>query len=178
MFHPSTERLIEYWNSRKTAGRVPARANIHPGDFTEVLSQVFIAGREMRGRYPVRLAGGFIAELHRRDIGGENLLDLWTLDSRAAVIEALETARIRGEACVLPTELVADGGAPVIMETTLLPLTGPDGAIDRYLGLYQPKTMIGRLEGRPVTALRLVEQTALTMRPGLRLVALDGRRIA
>src|SRR4051812_44836976 len=59
MFHPSTERLIDYWRSKSVNGGVPARAAINPGDFPDLLPQVLILGRDAKGRYPVRLAGGF-----------------------------------------------------------------------------------------------------------------------
>ena len=73
MFHPSTERLINYWSARKTGGAIPSRASINPGEFFELTPQVFILGRDGPGSYPFRLVGGFVAELHRRDLRGEDV---------------------------------------------------------------------------------------------------------
>ena len=63
MFHPSTERLIDYWRSKAVNAAMPARAAVNPADFLDLLPQVFILGRDGKGRYPVRLAGGFVADL-------------------------------------------------------------------------------------------------------------------
>ena len=40
MFHPSTERLIDYWRSKAVNDGVPARASVNPGDFLDLLPQV------------------------------------------------------------------------------------------------------------------------------------------
>ncbi|HQR90560.1 MAG TPA: PAS domain-containing protein, partial [Caulobacter sp.] len=79
MFHPSTQRLIDYWRDRKGDAPAPSRSDINPGDFTDLLPQVFIVGREKLGRMPFRLTGGFLTDLHARDLRGEDLLSLWAL---------------------------------------------------------------------------------------------------
>ena len=58
-------------------------------------------------------------------------------------------------------------------------LTGPEGALDRVFGLYQPTTSLRRLMGRPIQALTLegVRLAGAPRRPHLRLVALDGVRL-
>ena len=179
MFHPSTERLIEYWSGRKAGGRIPARASINPGDFVDLAPQVFILGRDGAGGYPIRLAGGFVNELHHRDLAGENMLDLWTPMSRAELWESLEGARRTGEPVVLTVDINAVG-ATVGLEVLFLPLTTADGEVSRFLGLYQPIAMIQRLGGRPAESLSIRRDgaPAPTDRPALRLVALEGRRLA
>jgi hypothetical protein len=55
MFHPSTERLIDYWRSKAVNDGVPARAAVNPGDFLDLLPQVFILGRDegpLSGAWP------------------------------------------------------------------------------------------------------------------------------
>jgi hypothetical protein len=179
MFHSSTERLIEYWSGRKAAGRVPARAAINPGDFSELLPQVFILGRDAAGVYPFRLAGGFVAELHSRDLRGDNMLDLWAPLDRAGLAESLEHARAAGEPLVVTADIYATGVASVGMEVTFLPLTTADGEVSRYLGLYQPIAMVSRLMGQAAEQLSIRRaDTAPAVRPALRLVALEGRRLA
>jgi len=68
------------------------------------------------------------------------------------------------------------------MEVLYAPLAGPDGAADRFLGLYQPLGLTARLRGGPITAmsLRTLRRAdgADEAAPRLRLATLHGRRIA
>ncbi len=181
MFHPSTERLIDYWRTQAGAARMPARADVDPGDFLDILSQVFILGRSA-GRYPFRLTGGFVADLHARDLRGEDSLSLWALSHRLEVKSALEVARRRAEPVVVTADIRAHGVASVGMEVLLAPMTGASGEVDRFLGLYQPIAMMQRLMGRPAYELGVRRIQALgpnnAEAPRLRLASLDGRLIA
>jgi hypothetical protein len=180
MFHPSTERLINYWTARKAGGASPARASINPGEFFDLTPQVFILGRDGPGSYPFRLVGGFVTELHRRDLRGDNVLDLWGKDSRAELQRLLETARAEARPVVVTADIHATGVATVGMEVLFMPLTTADGEVNRYLGLYQPIAMIQRLMGRTADQLSIRREGEAfgEGRPALRLVALEGRRIA
>jgi hypothetical protein len=57
---------------------------------------------------------------------------------------------------------------------------GPHGEADRLIGLYQPTSMLARLDGRPVhrLSIRRVHPEVAANDARLRLVAVDGRRIA
>ncbi len=180
MFHPSTERLIEYWTARKAGGASPARGAINPGDFFDLTPQVFILGRDAPGAYPFRLVGGFVSELHRRDLRGDNLLDLWAKDSHAELQTQLENARANAEPVVVTADIHATGVATVGMEVLFMPLTTAGGEVNRFLGLYQPIAMIQRLMGRQADQLSIRREGAhaYEQRPALRLVALEGRRLA
>jgi len=181
MFHSNTERLIDYWRGLAGFGRVPARADVDPSAFADLAPQAFVLGRVGSGIYPVRLAGGFVAALHQRDLRRQNALSLFAQRDRLELQTALESARRRPEPLVATVAVAAEGCA-IDMEILFAPLAGADGGPDRFLGLYQPLTMVARLRGRPaelfgVRTLRGVgpanEET-----PRLRLAALDGRRIA
>lgn len=180
MFHPSTERLIDYWSARKVGGASPARASINPGEFFELAPQVFILGRDAPGAYPFRLVGGFVAQLHNRDLRGDNLLDLWAKESRAELQSKLEAARANSEAVIITADIHATGVATVGMEVVFMPLTTAGGEVDRFLGLYQPIAMIQRLMGRTADQLTIRREGEASgdARPALRLVALEGRRLA
>lgn len=182
MFHPSTELLIDYWRDRKGDAPAPARADIDPGDFRDLLPQVFIAGRERLGRMPFRLTGGFVSDLHARDLRGQDLLSLWALSHRLELKSALEVARRRCQPVVVTADIRAQGVPSVGMEVLFAPLRGAQGETDRFLGLYQPIAMIQRLEGRPAHELgvRKIETLGMANQQGpqLRLATLDGRRIA
>jgi hypothetical protein len=181
MFHANTQRLIDYWTARAQPGRAPSRAAINPGDFRQLMSQTFILGREGRGEYPVRLAGGFVGELHDRDLRSVDGLKLWSERDRLRLQGALEDIRHRPEPLVVMAEVLTDGPS-LSLEVLFAPLAAHDGGPERYLGLYQPLAMVSRLQGRPALELSV----RALRRPGaanevtapVRLAALHGRRIA
>jgi len=180
MFHPNTQRLIDTWRSRQENGALPARAALSPIDLGSLLPQIFMLGRE--GDEEVfRLSGGLIADLYGRDLRGSVLGSLWAKQERPHIAEALARAR-RG---VAPVVLTADAEAPngesIGVELCLAPLTGPDGAPDRTLGLFQPISMVGRLMGQRIRILSLrgaVVAVEIKATPKLKLIALNGLRVA
>lgn len=181
MFHSNTERLIDYWHERRGPTGLPPRTAVNPADFSELLSQILILGRQSTGQYPVRLAGGFVADLHGRDLRQQNGLGLFQPRDRMEIQIALETARRRPEPIVMTVEVRTDG--PTLpMEILMAPLAGAQESPERFLCLYQPLGMVSRLMGRP--ALEMAIQSIRSTRaaneetPRLRLATLDGRRIA
>jgi hypothetical protein len=183
MFHSNTEQLIDYWRGRRGAAPVAARASINPTDFAHLLPQVFMLGRRGPGQYHFRLAGGFIADLHGRDLRDEDLSRIWAPQDRTQLQLALESARRRPDPLVIEAEAVADSGVALQLEIMLTPLAGPTGAIDRMMGFYQPTSPVAALLGRPVATLRLKAiRTAgadgAGALPRLRLAAIDGRLLA
>lgn len=181
MFHSNTERLIDYWRSLGGDGRLPARAEVDPAAFADLAPQVFMLGRVGSGIYPVRLVGGFVSALHQRDLRQQNALSLFGQRHRLDLQTALETARRRPEPLVAVVEASAEGNA-IGMEVLFAPLAGMDGGPDRFLGLYQPLSMVARLGDRPVEPFRIRALRGMGPAneeiPRLRLAALDGRRIA
>jgi len=160
---------------------MPRRADIDPMAFHTLLPQTFIIGRSDDGRYPFRLVGGLIADLHRADLRGQDLLGLWRAGDRWQLKSALEFARRRPEPVVVSADVLADGGGVVGVEILFAPMSSPNGEPDRFLGHYQPTTPLSGLLGQPARMLAIAgiargedgEEA-----PSLRLAALDGRRIA
>jgi hypothetical protein len=181
MFHASTERMIDYWMSRAQPGQAPSRAAIQPADFRHLMPQVFILGRNGLGDYPLRLIGGFVADLHGRDLRGVNALTLWSEDHRVVLQRALEELRETPEPLVVTAEAVTECET-LPLEILFAPLVSHDGAPDRYLGLYQPLSMVMRLMGRHAHRLSLRSLSrpgaANEEAPRLRLAAVDGRQVA
>jgi len=181
MFHSNTERMIDYWTARAVQGRAPSRASVQPADFRQLMPQVFILGREGRGQYPVRLAGGFVGDLHGCDLRGVNGLDLWSERDRLRLQTALEEIRARPEPLVAVTETLTDGPS-LPMEVLFAPLVAHDGGPDRFLGLYQPTSMVARLMGRTALELSVRRLTrpgaANEEAPRVRLAAIGGRQVA
>lgn len=182
MFHSNTEQLIDYWRTRRFGSIAPARATIDPSDFTAFLPQIFILGRRGFGDYAFRLTGGFIADLHGRDLRDESLINLWEAEDRAPLQLALETIRRRIEPLVIDCDAAPDFGVPLRLEMMLAPLTGPSGDVDRMIGLYQPTAPTAVLMRRTVRALSirsiLAGGGAGQELPSLRLASVNGRRIA
>lgn len=181
MVHPNTERLTEYWRAHRVGEAAPRRADIDPMDFHAILPQVLIVGRSAQGTFPFRLVGGFVADLHRADLRGRCLLELWRPSDRWQLKSALEFARGRPEPVVVHADILTDGAPSVSMEVLLAPLAGPSGEVDRFIGLYQPTSPVSRLMGRAATALAIggiARSDGDEAAPSLRLAAVDGRRIA
>lgn len=181
MFHPSTQRLIDYWRSRKGAGLAPARADIDPTDFVTILPQVFILGRKAAGDYNFRLVGGFVGDLHRRDLRGLSFASLWAKETRHTLQAAMETARRRGEPVVVSAEVLA-GPYAIGMEVLIAPLTNSAGQVDRFIGLYQPKSPVNHLRGLACQTLNVLSchplgEGANDEAPRIRLAAIAGRLV-
>lgn len=140
-------------------------------------------GRAGPGLYRFRLVGGFVADLHGRDLRQDDLLSLWKADDRTALQLALEAVRRRPEPLVVAAEARAKTGATLAMEVMLAPLLASSGQLDRFIGLYQPTSPVAALMGQAVEALT-VKAVAIAgpsgeaPLPRLRLAALEGRRIA
>lgn len=180
MFHANTERLVAYWRACKGGGFLPSRAGIDPSAFSDLMPQVFMVGRPGAGEYQVRLSGGFVADLHGRELKGEAFLPLWARGDRTRVQAALELACRYPHPIVVSAEIRAFGVPYAPMEVLLAPLAGRGGEADRFIGLYQPTASLGRLGGRVAQELGVVDisnETAVKA-PPIRLAALDGRLIA
>lgn len=182
MFHTNTERMIDYWMSRAVDGRAPSRGAIQPADFRQLIPQVFVLGCGGAGTYPFRLAGGFVADLHGRDLRTENVLALWTDAGRSRLRQALDEARESVHPVVATAEVITSEGPSLAIEVMFAPLVAHDAGPDRLLGLYQPLSMVARMRGLPASALSLVSLRRVgadnDQSPRVRLAALDGLQVA
>src|SRR3569833_289094 len=104
MFHSNTEQLIDYWRAHRGIDEVPARTAIDPVDFADLLPQVFMLGRLGPGRYRLRLAGGFLTDLHGRALRDLDFLRLWEPAARTPLQLALEAVRRHPEPVVIDAE--------------------------------------------------------------------------
>jgi len=181
MFHLNTELLIDYWRGRRGERAVPARSDIDPAAFFALTPQAFIAVREPDAAFRFRLAGEAVIDLHGRALRGSDVLDLWRPGHRQPLARGLDAAL--DNASFLVVSATAPGGPDetVRLEILFAPLTGSAGVTDRFLGLYQLLRPRPPLQNRPIEPLAihgLNGVDANPKRPGLRLAALDGRRIA
>jgi hypothetical protein len=186
VFHANTQKLIDEWCSHRITGdMMPSRTSISPVAFGKVLPQLFMLGGRQAGDEVFRLCGGLLADLHGRDMKGEEFLTLWRKSDRYRIVDALARARRNGAPLVATAEATAANGESIGLEVTLAPLIGLDGEADRIIGLYQPISMTARLVGKPVTQLHLRDLQIVDnaagrprSRANLKLVVDNGRRVA
>lgn len=182
VFHSNTERLIDYWRNACGEQILPPRVAIDPGAFADLLPQVFMLEREGPGRYRFRLSGGFVADLHGRELKGEQALPLWARRDRPRVQAAFELCRANADPIVVNAEVNGAGMESFPMEVLVAPLARNDGEADRLLGLYQPTALIQPLEegaARELSAVTVVSTaSSLELEPRLRLAVINGRQIA
>ena len=182
MFHLNTEQLIDYWRARRGADPVPRRTSIELAHLVNLAPQIFMLGREAAGQYHFRLAGGFVAELHDRDLRQADFLRLWRPEDRAALPMALEAVRRRGEPMVVDCDGHAQDDLAMRMEITLAPLIGPNGEPDRFIGLYQPTSPVAALQDQAVLGLSVraiaTPGAVGAALPRVRLATVQGTRIA
>jgi hypothetical protein len=180
MFHSNTELLIDYWRGLRGDDAVPARAAVDPTGFVPVASRTFIAGRDSRGEFAFRLAGEMIIDLHGRPLHGQALTQLWRPLHRRRLAGLLENTLVAGEPLVIGAEAWTREPFHVRLEVLFLPLRGPGGTADRFLGLYQPSAGAwrGQVGELALLAAHGVADEDEMERSHLRLATLNGRQIA
>lgn len=176
-FHSNTRRLISDWQELKADRVAPARSDIAPEAFRDILPQLFILGCRGPDADRFRLAGGLLFDLHGRELRGSSFLALWAGPDREDAAETLTKARANAAPAVIEASAWTDHGHVASLEIVLAPLVGPTGEIDRVMGLYQPTSSLRRLLGQPVSHLTLRAARLGQRRPQLRLAAIDGERI-
>ncbi len=178
MFHSNTMQLIDYWRGLRGDGDAPARSAVDPACFPALAPRVFIAGRDADGEFALRLAGELVIDLHGRPLRGVTIGRLWRPIHRRRLAGLLESALAAGEPLVISAESWALDAAHMRLEVLFLPLSGPDGRADRFLGLYQPA---GNAWRGPISELALLGAHGVadeTEPFQLRLATLDGCKIA
>jgi hypothetical protein len=179
VFHSNTQGLIDHWRALREGDEAPAREALDPAAISEILTQVFLVGRDTPA-LPFRLAGGMLTDLHGKSLRGDAFLDLWADQSRGAARDSALSAVRDREPVVIYADAPAAGGS-LELEIMLAPLSGPGGALDRLLGIYQPLQSLAVVRGETIGplshrfAVRL--GAAPRERPALRLAALDGVRL-
>jgi hypothetical protein len=128
--HPSTIRLIAYWQDCKTRGGmrmgcdVPDRAIAH---FLQYLTVAEPVGEWADAR--IRLAGSAMAEYFGRDVSGALLSEIATGEARERefLLAGVRTAIARNRPGIIEQILVDKGREVLRQELTALPLLAPEG---------------------------------------------------
>ena len=154
MRHANTKTLLAYWDARRRGGPVPARADILPQDLGGLLANLFLLRRMDSDHHVFRIAGTGLCRMHKREFRDQNFLSLWSGHDRTHMRALIEAALTGPAPASALAEAVALDGSAAPVEISLLPLRGPEGWLDRTLGLYQP--LGERLPaGRPAVRHRL-----------------------
>ena len=156
MRHGNSLTLLAYWNARRRLEPAPKRTEILPEDLGGLLSHLFLLKRMDSDHHVFRLAGTGLCRIHRREFRDQNFLSLWTGHDRQHMRALLEGVLAAPAPASAITEAVALDSSTQEVEVTLLPLRGPEGLLDRALGLYQPLGS-GLPDLRPVVRHRLIE---------------------
>jgi hypothetical protein len=181
MTHSNTARMLAYWDARRDGDDAPKRSTIDPADFSDILTQTFMIGRERAGAYPFRLAGALLNDLHQAPLTGSDFALMWGPSDRPRLQSAVEAALARGRSLVIQGLGRSLTGAQARLEIMLAPLAGPRGQVDRMLGFYQPVSPLFRLQNKRIERLFLLDASFADGEDAsslLRLAAMDGRRIA
>ncbi len=158
--HAHTQTLIEYWEARRFGRPAPGGAEVAPRDLAGILANLFILKRLDENHFVFRLAGSAMCQLHRREFADQNFLSLWTGADRRLVSALADGALSSPGPATAVSEASTLDGRRIEVEFALVPLMGPEGMLDRVLGLHQPLSDPGMLSGRP-----LVRHALLEIRP-------------
>ncbi|MCP2670608.1 PAS domain-containing protein [Maricaulaceae bacterium EIL42A08] len=156
MRHRNSQTLLAYWNARRQTEPAPLRTEILPEDLGGLLANLFVLRRMDSDHHVFRLAGTGLCRMHRREFRDQNFLSLWDGHDRQHMRAALEGALSAPAPASLVADAIALDGATTEVELTLLPLRGPEGFLDRALGLYQPLGA-GLPSLRPIVRHRITE---------------------
>ncbi len=156
MRHRNSQTLLAYWNARRQNEPAPLRAEILPEDLGGLLANLFLLRRMDSDHHVFRLAGTGLCRMHRREFRDQNFLSLWEGHDRQHMRALLEGALSAPAPASAVTEAIALDSTTSEVELTLLPLRGPEGFLDRALGLYQPLGA-GLPSLRPIVRHRLTE---------------------
>ena len=127
-----------------------------PQDLSNLLAHLFILRRFDRDHHIFRLAGSTLCDLHQREFREQNFLSLWKGFDRTHMTALIEGALAAPAPATARALAQTMDGCSTEVEIAILPLRGPEGWVDRCLGLYQPLEPKA-LKGRPVVRLALTE---------------------
>ncbi|HVR66316.1 MAG TPA: PAS domain-containing protein [Verrucomicrobiae bacterium] len=135
---PGLRKLLEYWQTKCSGGRLPTRADIDPADLSFLLPNLFLIdvnmGEEARNRFRFRLFGTELARVHGRDRTGKTFHE--TLEEEPADGSVTWATRLVNER--IP--LFVGGRVRYLrkewlqFENAMLPLQNDGGEVSMILG--------------------------------------------
>jgi hypothetical protein len=195
--HSSTVSFLSYWRGlQDSPDRAPPRERFDPVHLKSLVPQMLMIST-VDPAYRFRLSGGFLVAFHGFELRGSSFTSLF----RAPFARTLETALRMGQTRQQP--LILKLSAPwlsrdlayagediplsqsetVSFEICLCPMLNRDEEVDRFVGIYQtltpmPSNPHGAIGRYTLDSARIFEHHRLVRAAHLRLVAMEGRRIA
>ncbi|MGI3184018.1 PAS domain-containing protein [Nioella aestuarii] len=135
--------VVTYWNSLRRDGAVPRRADLDPQALCPVLPNAFLLERTRADMVRFWLAGQHLHHTMGMDVRGMPLRAFFEISDRKRLMQRV--SQVFSDPAVLDLELVSDAQGRVVLEgrMCLLPLVGPEGEIDRALGVLATDGLIG-----------------------------------
>lgn len=192
----STVRFISYWRGlQRDPLKAPSRAVFDPARLKPMISQMIMLSSSDNG-HRFRLSGGFLTALHGKDLKESAFAALFRDPFREPLRAALRAAQNRQQPLVLnitapwypksqfdEVKLELSHSETLSVEICLCPLIGPEGRLDRFVGIYQtygqpPSTTRGSLGDYSLLSSKIMEPKCNTVAAHLRLVSIEGQLIA
>ncbi|ESQ73829.1 PAS domain-containing protein [Asticcacaulis sp. AC402] len=192
MPHSSTISFLSYWRGLQTRpDKAPARDRFDPAKLKSLVPQMIMISTSDPA-YRFRLSGSFLVAVHGYELKDTSFLGLFRSPFLNTVRTALQMSLRREQPLILTisapwitddTSQAPYQNETVTVEICLCPMMNRDSAIDRVVGIYQtltaaPKTTNGRLGRYTLVSSRLYEPRRMLKAAHLRLVSVEGRRIA
>ena len=122
------ETVVSYWNAARSEARLPAKADISPGELFGSLSHMFIA-EDRDGQPNLRVAGSMLNQAFGLDLTSVPLLGMWDRKDGLKVLSMLRDARTRAEPLVVESAYLSVRKRTGTIRMVLLPFIESEGSI-------------------------------------------------
>ena len=197
MPHSSTVSFLSYWRGlQDSPDRAPPRERFDPVRLKSLVPQMLMIST-VDPAYRFRLSGGFLVAFHGFELRGNSFTGLFRTPFVKTVEAALLMAQRRQQPLILKLsapwlsrEAIRAGediplsqSETVSFEICLCPMLNRNGEVDRFVGIYQtltpmPLNPYGAIGRYALDSARIFEHHRLVRAAHLRLVTMEGRRIA
>jgi hypothetical protein len=128
--HPSTIRLIAYWQQCEARGGLRMERDIPASDIAPLMQDIMVA-EPVRAWSDarIRLAGSALAQYFGRDVDGALMSDIFAGEPRDGemLLAEARTAIARSRPGIIEQILVENGREVLRQEVTALPIYAPEG---------------------------------------------------
>ena len=132
--HPKLQRLLRYWNEKRDDRPMPARGDIDPFDFPDLLPHVFLVDVSYDPLvFRFRLAGTEVNKLLGEEITGKTTEEIKAERLRPVLRKAYENV-VRSRQPAAATRTYEGHNRYLVYARLLLPLSADGEVIDMLLG--------------------------------------------
>jgi len=133
---PQLKTLVQYWSGKCTADRLPARADLDPLDFRQLLGRVLLVDVLHEGdrrRYRYRLFGTEFIFYHQRDLTGRYLDEIVNIDFRSELLAQYDAALSTRQPQYMTYDYIVEAERHRF-HAALLPLAADGATVNMVLG--------------------------------------------